>query len=252
MPIHTALFEILEQANIRYPVGPMGEKLVIPVPSGNAKRISGRSFFPGGSGNSEGEQFVLPKNPILVLGNNFGSFGYYNECVQFLYEEPLTNSTWRQLLDIDTQVGLNPRLCFHSNVFMGFTPGHRNSDPMVIKEDFRADCYSFLKQQISLINPRAIIAVGAKAKTALSVLSGGQIILWTSAIYAELYRTGHFSQRDISLSLDTGTASWKGDVIAMTHPSLRKGNFRKTIKKHEFDPEPIELHGLMTFAKRNT
>jgi hypothetical protein len=249
MSIHSKLFELLESANIRYPRNEAGENLVVPVPKGPITRIQGRAFFPGGSGSSEGESFLLPENPILVIGNNFGCYTYYSNCVQFHKEEPRKNSIWGKLLEIYQQVGLNPKLCFHTNVFMGFLPGHKNSESMKTTRMFREDCYSFLVKQISTIKPRAIIAVGAKAKEALSSLTEGKIPSWSSATYAELYQSGHFFHKEINLA--STILNWKGDLLTMTHPALRKGNFGKIWKNQGFNPEPIELDGLSIFAARN-
>lgn len=249
MQLHRQLFSRLEQLKIRYPISNSGEQLVIPVPGGDAKRIQGRAFFPGGSGTSEGENYNLPDNPILVLGNNFGSYNYYNDCVHFHKEEPLTNSTWNQLLDIYQESGINPKICFHTNVFMGFIPGTKNSDPMTLNSHFIDDCYAFLVSQIKIVNPRAIIAVGAKAKDALSSVSHHKIPSWWDTTYVDLYQTGHFFHKGIDLR--TTELGWQGDLLTMTHPSLRKGNFGKIRKNSGFDPEPIELHGLSELATRN-
>lgn len=249
MSIHSELFNLLENANIRYPKNDQGEPLVIPVPKNPVTRIAGRAFFPGGSGSSEGDQYQIAENPILVLGNNFGSYSYYSECVQFHKEEPLSNSTWGELLEIYQQVGLNPKLCFHTNVFMGYIPGQKNSVPMTTTKHFTEDCYSFLAKQIQTIKPRAIIAVGAKAKDALSSLTRDKIPSWASATYAELYQSGHFFHQH--LNLRSTLIDWEGDLLTMTHPSLRKGNFGKIRKNQGFDPEPIELKGISVFAARN-
>ncbi len=249
MSLHSELFELLESANIRYPRNDVGESLVVPVPKGPVTRIQGRAFFPGGSGSSEGEKYVIPENPILVIGNNFGSYTYYSNCVQFHKEEPLSNSTWGELLEIYQQVGLNPKLCFHTNVFMGYLPGQKNSESMKTTRTFTEDCYSFLVKQISIIKPRAIIAVGAKAKDALSSLTREKIPSWSSATYAELYQSGHFFHQEINLA--STILNWKGDLLTMTHPALRKGNFGKIRKNQGFDPEPIELNGLSIIASRN-
>ncbi|MBD2718214.1 uracil-DNA glycosylase family protein [Synechococcus sp. FACHB-909] len=249
MTIHSILFDLLETSNIRYPKSDTGDFEVVPVPKGPIARIAGRAFFPGGSGSSSGENHLVPENPILVIGNNFGSYSYYLDCVQTHKEEPLSNSTWGELLHVYQQAGLDPSFCFHTNVFMGYLPGDKNSESMKITKAFKEDCYSFLVKQILTVKPRAIIAVGAKSKDALSHLANGKIPSWSSATYAALYQNGHFFHRDIDLS--STTLEWRGDLLTMTHPALRRGNFGKIRKNEGFDPEPIEIEGLSSLVERN-
>jgi hypothetical protein len=249
MSIHSKLFELLEASNIQYHTSDSGDFEVVPVPKGPITRIAGRAFFLGGSGSSLGENHFVPENSILVIGNNFGSYSYYLDCVQVYKEEPLSNSTWGELLRIYQQAGLDSKYCFHTNLFMGYLPGDRNTESMRITKAFRDDCYSFLQKQISVLQPRAIIAVGLKSKEALSRLTKGKIPSWSSAKYATLYQIGHFFHRDMDLK--STALEWRGDLLTMTHPALRRGNFGKIEKNDGFDPEPIELEGLLSLAKRN-
>jgi hypothetical protein len=247
---HAKLFELLNAFPIRYPTSIDGEPLVIPVPSCPARRIKGRAFFPGGSGHSEGEVARLPANPIFTLGDNFGSWGYYTKCV-LRGEEPLDNPTWKDLLEIYEQAGLDPQCCFHSNVYMGFIPGESNSkEKMFVTKEFRCDCESFLTWQIRTITPKAIIALGSKAKDALADISPEIQIVWGSKSYNDLYLDNSLLLQNSSIPI--GQGNWHGDVITIMHPALRKGNLGKSRKRLGIDAESIELESLRKFASRNS
>lgn len=248
MTLHSKLFALLDAFPIRYPISADGEQLVIPVPSRPLKRIRGRAFFPGGSGHFEGEWAPLPANPIFTLGNNFGSEGYYTNCVDS-GEEPLSNPMWGNLLAIYKQVGLDPKSCFHSNVYMGFTPGDKNSDEMVVTREFHRDCVDFLACQIQTIAPKAIIALGSKAKKALADLSPEIQTIWASKSYRVLYHEKSLLLQNASIPISQG--NWHGDVITIMHPSQRKGNMCRIRKRFRIDAETIELKSLCRFVLRN-
>lgn len=76
---------------------------------------------------------------------------------------------WRNLLAYLSHAGLEPDECFFSNALMGLKPGSALG-PMPSTPDYEDECQEFLKQQVQIVSPSLIVALGEKAFRRLSKL----------------------------------------------------------------------------------
>lgn len=140
------------------------------------ERIAGTAFFPGGSGLwLPDENLELPPMPIgkvMVLGHDFHSLRAYQQSLARGVED-LQGPTWRNLLSLLKRANISPTDCFFTNAYMGLResnsaigqfPGSRNPA-------FVALCQNFLAEQICILRPRLILALGRYVPSILAPLS---------------------------------------------------------------------------------
>jgi len=144
--------------------------------------IDGTAFFPGGHGVWRGlephgpmpEHF--PDVRVMFVGHNFDSvLGYQRSCRRGI--EVIRGVTWRRLLEYVHHAGLQPEQCFYTNALMGLQPT-RSVGPLKTTELFRDQCRSFLREQIDVVKPAVIAALGnvaagelANVRTSVPVLT---------------------------------------------------------------------------------
>ena len=206
------LFDVL--SGFSYPDG------VVPVP----KRISGTAFFPGGSGLwREEPRAPLPPMPIgkvMVLGNYFDTEDGYRKSRQ--NGDELHTPTWNNLLPLLGSAGIRREQCFFTNAYMGLSVGDRNTGPSPGARDpeFKRRCESFLIEQIAVQKPRLILTLGRFVPAFIAALSPGLAAWRRCASFSELDDSGPLKQ-DVQFD---GAVDLATVVVALVHPSLRKGN----------------------------
>jgi len=139
-------------------------------------QIDGTAFFPGGGGLWRGFEPYgklpdeFPDSPIMFLGHNFDSVrGYKQSCSRGI--ERMNSGTWFFLIRYLMAADLNPANAFYTNAFVGLQPEKANG-PMFANEAFYQECRTFLLEQIRIVRPRLIVALGQNAARELDLVTG--------------------------------------------------------------------------------
>jgi uracil-DNA glycosylase len=141
-----------------------------------SNQIDGTAFFPGGGGLWRGLEPYgklpdeFPNSPIMFLGHNFDSVkGYRQSCSRGI--ERMNTGTWYFLIRYLMAAELNPANAFYTNAFVGLQPEKANGT-MFANEAFYQECRTFLVEQISIVRPRLIVALGQNAARELDLVTG--------------------------------------------------------------------------------
>jgi len=203
-------------------------KIVEPYPDGVSpisEMLETTAFFPGGKGLwLEDISLIYPE--ILVLGHDFATENSFNS-IRARKKADLDCPTWKNIIDLFSEVGINPSNCFFSNVFMGL----RKSNPMIGKfpgakdRGFYNRNLEFLKFQIKTIRPKTIITLGSYAPKMLSKISD-ELKVW-----GENKSFLYFDKLNASLIKNAYIDDMKFNCIRLLHPSLRKVNLKYRIYK---------------------
>jgi hypothetical protein len=135
--------------------------------------IPGTAFFPGGAGLWRGSQpfgplpEFFPDNPIMFVGHNFDSARAY--AVSKERGGEAQSPFWKNLLAYLSHAGLEPGECFFSNALMGLKPGSATG-PMPSTPAYKDECQAFLHEQIRIVKPSLVVALGEKAFTCVRKL----------------------------------------------------------------------------------
>ncbi len=130
--------------------------------------IPGRAFFPGGAGlfiaTKANPLPLMPQRPVMLVGHNFDSESSYAQSLAG-GEEPISTGTWKWLLKVLGESEIDPADCFFTNAIMGLMPGDKNTgvSPGFRDRRFRSRCADYLRFQIEIIQPRAVITMGLEA-----------------------------------------------------------------------------------------
>lgn len=135
--------------------------------------IGGTAFFPGGSGLWRGVEArgpmptMFPDAPVMFVGHNFDSIPAYGKA--FDNGGGVGSEFWRRLLAILAGASLVPEKCFFTNALMGLKPGSATG-PMPSIRGYKEQCAQFLEQQVKIVRPLAVVALGVKAERFISHL----------------------------------------------------------------------------------
>ena len=106
---------------------------------------------------------------LMIVGQDWGSKGYYIENEGVEKDTNATNRTIRELLSsIDIQIAL-PNLAqresavFFTNSILCLRPGNGLTGPTPPVSSFDNCSKSFLRPQIELVNPKVVVTLGHKA-----------------------------------------------------------------------------------------
>jgi hypothetical protein len=135
--------------------------------------IPGTAVFPGGAGLWRGSQpfgpmpEFFPDNPVMFVGHNFDSARAH--AVSKERGGEAQSPFWRNLLAYLSHAGLEPAECFFSNALMGLKPGSATG-PMPSTPAYEDECQAFLNQQIQIVEPSLVVALGGKASMCVTKL----------------------------------------------------------------------------------
>jgi len=221
--------------------------MVEPYPTGVVKinkQCGFTAFFPGGEGiwkqNQNQNQNQKSKIPtIMVIGQDFSTVNKYILMLAGKAND-IDSSTWRNLIKLFNQSGIDLEDCFFTNVFMGL----RQSKSMVgefpgYKDiEFRKRSIEYLKFQIEIVKPRAIITLGKYAAELLACTTD-DLKAWRN--WAAL------KQPDIGLVKNITIGKHKYNCVALEHPSMRNSNVKRRIylNKTGNDAEIAMLNNLL-------
>jgi hypothetical protein len=104
--------------------------------------IPGIAFFPGGYGLWRPDvSRPLPPFPVggvMVLGHDFHSeVGYEESLARGRKSE--SQPTWRQLIRLLCQVGIDPTRCFFTNVYLGLRAGAATARARVVESGAQSE-----------------------------------------------------------------------------------------------------------------
>jgi uracil-DNA glycosylase len=128
--------------------------------------IPGTAFFPGGSGLWRGVEnggqlpTEFPDAPVMFVGHNFDSCRAFKKA--FAAGGEAGSQFWGKLLAILDAASLPPERCFFTNALMGLKPGSATGSMPSVRR-YREQCERFLRKQIEIVRPSAVVALGDKA-----------------------------------------------------------------------------------------
>ena len=154
----------------RYPEG------VVPVP----RYIPGTAFFSAGSGLeiSDDGATELPEFPfggVMLVGHNLDSLPAYERRLESgrphgSLKYPMT--TWRNLRRLLRAAEVSTTACFFTNAYVGLNEKATTGVfPGSLDSAFSVWCRDFLIEQIEVMRPALLLALGAPASKFLATLS---------------------------------------------------------------------------------
>jgi len=141
---------------------------VLPVP----EHIRGTAFFAAGAGlvvGDPGDQLPpFPYGGVMFVGNNPDAEASYIKRLHSGVphgDRARPMKTWKNLYLLLDGAGVDPTSCFFTNVFVGLV---RGKNPLAgvstpAGSTYRKWCRDFLTRQITVMKPRAIVALGSAA-----------------------------------------------------------------------------------------
>lgn len=177
------------------------------------EQVNGTAFFPGGAGIIDGTNNDVD---ILVLGQDFGTVNYFNKLVS-TGKLDTACLTWKNMLKLFECSGLEPSRCFFSNVFMGLRTSNKITDSFTSDKQYISKSLEFLKEQIRIIRPKAIITLGNNpTKMIIKAMDGGLESWDTSGKVTSIRNNSLANFEDLSIY-----------CVALLHPSMRYSNIDK-------------------------
>jgi hypothetical protein len=129
--------------------------------------IAGTSSFPGGTGLWRGQANggalpeLFPQNPVMFIAHNFDSDRGF--ALSYARRGEAEGEFWKRLLVLIDAAELSPDECFFTNALMGLKPGKAEGE-MPSVSGYKDQCYRFLRLQVEIVQPRALIVLGVKAE----------------------------------------------------------------------------------------
>lgn len=189
----------------------------------------GLGFFPGGDGLwKEPESTSRPQLPlggVMVLGNNFQCTANYDAICRAGSEDRQRDATWRNLLHFLGQVDISPSRCFFTNAYMGLVAGcdSTRTVPGMRDAGFLERCRAFFLQQVRLIQPSVILALGTKVPPFLAPLSAETRVWCNATTWAQIDRNDGGLVRGAQFpGLNTSV-----NIACLLHPSFRGPNLHR-------------------------
>jgi hypothetical protein len=158
-----ALLDEMDRIVRDYPEGVQRTALTV------AELIQGTAVFPGGAGLWRGGSYFepmpryFPEAPIMFVGHNFDSITGHDASRDRGGELQSSGTFWNILVGFLQRADIVPTRCFFTNALMGLKPG-KATGPMPSTSEYEEQCHQFLKRQIEIVAPFAIVALGGEAR----------------------------------------------------------------------------------------
>lgn len=151
----------------------------------------------------------------MVLGHDFHSEHGYRKSLK-AGSESAQLPTWRNLLALMSDAGIDKGETFFTNAFMGLRQGPATTGPFPGRNDeaFVARCQRFLRAQLATQRPRLILTLGRWVPRLLAPLSA-DLDSWSNA--------NTFAEIDVA-PVHKGVrfpSAVRSVVVALVHPSFR-------------------------------
>ena len=124
------------------------------------------AFFPGGAGlwgvSTGSEWPPIPEGRIMVLGHNFGSTDYYDNCCRTWHGDNQNSNTWKGLTEILGVTGIPLEWCFFTNVYVGLRTDSKETGkfPGASNKPFRNKCQTLFQKEVEYQKPSLILSFG--------------------------------------------------------------------------------------------
>ncbi len=118
----------------------------------------------------------------MFVAHNFDKVEGYERSLKRGVES-LGAATWKNLLAYFAFARLDPAECFFTNALMGLQPS-KALGKLKTTVLFREQCRAFLSEQIAIVQPRLIVALGEVAKADLAGLHAARGALTLMHPYA--------------------------------------------------------------------
>ncbi len=130
-----------------------------------------KAFFPGGNGLFDGSEATITVGGTIILGSNFGCRSDFIKSDGTLVrsDETRTSSTWKGLYRMLTpQTHIQLSRCFFTNAWPFLHEGKSNdtgalAPEWLSDESLMNECGYLLRETLSIIQPKLIVALGAAA-----------------------------------------------------------------------------------------
>ena len=137
--------------------------------------IVGTAFFPGGCGLWCGlEHFapapaLFPEAPVIFVAHNYAGVHAFNKL---RLKGGEGGFWWRDILvPLLRGAGIDPTRAFFTNALMGLKDGPSVGSSMNATKQFEEECSLFLREQIRIVRPSAIVALGGDAYSRVRVVT---------------------------------------------------------------------------------
>jgi hypothetical protein len=147
--------------------------------------IAGTAFFPGGTGIWRGEDprgnlpEFFPECPVMFVAHNFDSVVAHDRA-KAAGGEYRSSFFWKVFREYLESSAIKPEDCFFTNALMGLQPkSSMGSMPTV--PGYEDECRKFLQRQFEIVKPRAVVALGRKARD--RVHAAGSLVPWIDVLH---------------------------------------------------------------------
>jgi Uracil DNA glycosylase superfamily len=187
--------------------------------------VDGTAFFAAGPGlyceqpPSIGGLPEFPFGKTMLVGNNLDAEGPYRERLEsgIAHGDPRhPMRTWRGLYRLLDAADIKPEGCFFTNAYVGLIEGDKPTGkfPGASDATFSEWCESFLRFQITVMQPTVIATIGADARRFMGRLTP-ELNAWTSRP---------------SMSITPAEiAGHKFSAVALAHPSMYPASARSRV-----------------------
>lgn len=152
--------------------------LVVPI----TPRIEGRSFFPGGCGLAFGFAQTYPRDPIMIVGQDFAAapvgVSSFEDWLTFdaqkLARFEASSPTWRGVETLATDGLLDLDRAFFTNALLGArrSTSDTGRHPAWNNQQFVQSSVDCLVKQIVLLQPTTVVAIGIESAVLLALRFG--------------------------------------------------------------------------------
>jgi uracil-DNA glycosylase len=199
--------------------------------------IKGLGFFPVTSGSFHSSALDVPLNRrVMFVGQDFGCEAYVMRCRK-VPDADIKSGTGMVLHQLIQKSEIPLKECFFTNALFGVRVGKINTgrSPGWNSQDFLIRCADALRQQIDVVQPRAIICLGLAAPELLvRIFDACQP--WIEKTFKEIDQSG---QQLITMARRVGSVS---TLAILVHPSFRRLNVQsRRFRNAEGSEAEIEL-----------
>lgn len=187
--------------------------------------ISGVGFFPGARGLWDDNDKTISNKRVMVLGHDFGGKKDFDRSCRN-GKENLSGATWKNLLEMLKEFGIEKEKCFFTNAVMGVRRDGISAirkSPVYDCPHFLFDCQKFLLTQIRIQMPKLILVLGKNTWKFLGGISPELKVLSEIKSFKKIDESGWSSFSKISFS---EIESYTTQLAIVTHPSYRKLNVK--------------------------
>ncbi|EKD26257.1 MAG: hypothetical protein ACD_79C01298G0002 [uncultured bacterium] len=190
--------------------------------------LPGTAFFPGGQGlfiaNPEHKP-EFPFGKIMVLGQDFDNATGFRSTIQNGDYDELNTPTWRIMLPLLKNVGINLSTCFFTNAIMGVrnAEGNIGTSPAFNSPEFLQQCQDFFIHQLTIQKPKLVIVLGKNVARFLLPLSEN-FNAWKPCELSAFRQRQNWILNNVSFESIT---DYSARFLFLIHPSMLNSNVKR-------------------------